>query len=137
VTDLLILPLLLGTALSTACTSAPRVVRGGSPPATAADGYRHEHRGMTLTYDAELGVYRVESLENHFFHRERFYRLFQGSWFAAPHVIGPWEPVQAFSVPDGLRPYGPQRDGLRPYGPQRDGPRPHGPQRDGLRRSIC
>lgn len=94
---------LVGAALVLGCSNRPAVVREGPPPTVAEDGYRHHHAGMTLIYEAELGVYRVGSLEDHFFHDGRFYRFFQGSWYAAPHVIGPWAPAPAAALPEALR----------------------------------
>ena len=100
--ELVIAVFLLGAVACGGSSRSP-VVRDGPPPAAPTDGHRHLHRGMTLTYDAGLGVYRVGSLEDHFFHEGLFYRFFQGSWYAAPHVIGPWQPTQASALPEALR----------------------------------
>ena len=87
--------------------STPGTGRGGPPPATAADGYRHDYRGMTPTYDESLGLYSVGTLEGHYFQGGSFYRRHRGVWYAAPHIIGPWEPVPAGSLPVMLRGIGP------------------------------
>ncbi len=82
-----------------ACSTPSRSGRGGPPPLSPAEGYRHDYRGMTLTYDEELGFYTVDGLGDHYFHDWSLYRLFQDSWYKAPHVIGPWEPAASPSVP--------------------------------------
>ncbi len=92
----------LGASLGSACAAPPQIEPSVPPPLSAAHGYHYDYRGMTLTYDAGLGVYAVGSLADHYFYRGKFYRQFEGSWYTAPHIIGPWEPAPVSSLPDGL-----------------------------------
>jgi hypothetical protein len=78
---------------------------GGPPPWAPAHGYRMKHAsGVTLVFDAGLGIYIVAELPGTYFQNERFYRkLANGSWGIAAWPNGPWSAVATNSLPPSLR----------------------------------
>ncbi|MES0371286.1 MAG: hypothetical protein ABUK11_03315 [Mariprofundaceae bacterium] len=61
-------------------------------PLTPSHGYRHHHHGITLVFDAFLGVYAVEGHSGIYFHGGRyFHRHSNGYWAYSSHFKGPWK----------------------------------------------
>ena len=84
---------------------APVVVHApGPPPHAPAHGYRQKHRqhDLELVFDSGFGVYVVVGWENHFFHQDRFYRLFDGHWEISTRIDGGWASIRAGDLPKGL-----------------------------------
>ncbi len=81
----------------------PAVRHPGPPPHAPAHGYRHKHHhhGVELVFDTHLGAYVVVGLEDHFFHRDHFYRLAHGFWYRSARLDGHWARV-THSLPPGL-----------------------------------
>jgi hypothetical protein len=61
-------------------------------PLAPAHGYRHHHNhGVTLVFDAGLGVYAVVGHPGIYFHNGRYYnRHARGHWIYGSHFRGPW-----------------------------------------------
>lgn len=87
-------------------TINPKVTakRAGPPPHAPAHGYRHKHRdGAELVYKSGIGVYVVVGHSEHYYYRDKYYRLENGSWEASLHIDGKWAPVPYKKLPPGLR----------------------------------
>lgn len=74
----------------------------GPPPWAPAHGYRHHHHGVSLVFDAGLGVYAVVGRPGIYFHHDHYLRLHAGGWEQAVRVGGPWLVIAAEKVPAGL-----------------------------------
>ncbi len=76
----------------------------GPPPHAPAHGYRHKHGdGVEMVYNSEIGVYVVVGHSEHYYYRDRYYRLNSGSWEVSLHIDGKWAPVSDKKIPPGLR----------------------------------
>jgi hypothetical protein len=101
--------------------------RGGPPPHAPAHGYRfrHQRTGVDLVFDSGLGVYVVVGYP-YYYHRERFFRYYDGVWQASLRVDGGWIVVADREVPETLYRARTQRNGKpgrgRGRGPGKAGP---------------
>ena len=59
--------------------------------------------GVTLVFDAEIGVYVVLGYHNRYFHEGSFLRVSEGVWESSATVAGPWRSYTEAWVPPGLR----------------------------------
>lgn len=87
-------------------TAAPEIAeqRTGPPPHAPAHGYRHKHAdGAELEYRSDLGVYVVIGRPDHYYYKDRYYRLNGGSWEASVDLSGTWAPAREKKLPSGLR----------------------------------
>ena len=76
----------------------------GPPPHAPAHGYRHKHRdGVELIYKSNIGVYVVVGYTEHYFHKDRYYRMNNGSWEVSRHISKGWSCVSGKKLPPGLR----------------------------------
>jgi hypothetical protein len=85
-------------------TTAPVVIsKPGPPPHAPAHGYRHKHhQGVEMVFDAELGVYVVVGRKDHFFYKDCFYRLVNGSWEMSVRIDAGWAGIASDHLPRGL-----------------------------------
>ncbi len=98
-------------ALGCAAAKAPEIAiqptpapRPGPPAHAPAHGYRRKHMsGVTLRFDAEIGVYIVLGYTNRYFHDGSFLRVSERAWEASATVAGPWRTYTEAWVPSGLR----------------------------------
>ncbi|MCH7548271.1 MAG: hypothetical protein IH969_01830 [Candidatus Krumholzibacteriota bacterium] len=76
----------------------------GPPPHAPAHGYRHKHSdGVTLVFQASLGVYVVSGHRDVYFHKDRYYRIYNGGFQTSKKVKGPWNKTSSKKVPKGLQ----------------------------------
>lgn len=76
----------------------------GPPPHAPAHGYRHRHSdGVELVYRSSIGVYVAVGYSEHYFHKDRYYRLVDGSWQVSFRIDKGWTPVPEKKLPPGLR----------------------------------
>ncbi len=76
----------------------------GPPPHAPAHGYRYKHRdGTELVYKSNIGVYVVVGHAEHYFYRDRYYRLNNASWEVSLNINKGWSPVSGKKLPPGLR----------------------------------
>jgi hypothetical protein len=76
----------------------------GPPPHAPAHGYRHKHPdGVVLVYQSNIGVYVASGHRDVYFHKDRYYRVRNGSWQISVHVEGPWKAIAPQKVPLGLQ----------------------------------
>lgn len=75
----------------------------GPPPHAPAHGYRHKHGNMVLMYDSGLRVYVVSGWTNHYFHKDRYYRVTKSGWQVTKKFGGSWKSVSTSKLPKGLR----------------------------------
>lgn len=76
----------------------------GPPPHAPAHGYRYKHRnGVEMVYDSNIGVYVVVGRTEHYYCRDKYYRLNGGSWEVSLDINGKWAPVSDKKLPPGLR----------------------------------
>jgi hypothetical protein len=68
---------------------------------TPANGYRYQHEdGVTLEFNARLGVYTVVESPKTYFSEGLFYRVGStGQCVVASHLDGPWRLVKDDEVP--------------------------------------
>jgi len=73
----------------------------GQPLDAPADGYRYQHEdGVTLEFNARLGVYTVVESPKTYFSEGLFYRVGStGQCVVAPHLDGPWRLAEEKEVP--------------------------------------
>ena len=48
-------------------------------------------------------MYLVSGHSNHFFYKDKYYRLHNSSWEASVHFDGPWKSVNEKKLPPGLK----------------------------------
>lgn len=76
----------------------------GPPPHAPAHGYRHKHRdGVEMIYNSDIGVYVVVGHAEHYYCRDKYYRLNNGSWEVSLDINGKWAPASNKKLPPGLR----------------------------------
>lgn len=76
----------------------------GPPPHAPAHGYRHKHSGGgELVYKSDIGVYVVVGYPDYYFHKDKYYRLNDGSWEVSLNIKKDWAPVSDKKLPSGLR----------------------------------
>ncbi len=76
----------------------------GPPPHAPAHGYRHKHPdGVELVYKSNIGVYVVVGYPEHYFLKDKYYRLNNGSWEVSFNIKREWAPVSDKKLPSGLR----------------------------------
>ncbi len=86
-------------------TDGQPVARVPGPPPHAhapAHGHRAKYRGADLSFDAQLGVYVVVGLENHFFADEHFFRRAKSGWEISLSLDGGWAGAVPTRLPPGL-----------------------------------
>jgi hypothetical protein len=73
----------------------------GPPLNAPAHGYRYQHEdGVTLEFNARLGVYTVVESPKTYFRDGLFYRIGStGQCVIAPHLDGPWRLAEEKEVP--------------------------------------
>ena len=55
--------------------------KNGPPPHAPAHGYRHKHSdGVELKYHADRSIYVVIGFEDHYFHKDDYFRCKDGAW---------------------------------------------------------
>ena len=81
---------------------APRGEVYGPPPHAPAPGYHQVYRGHDLRFDANLGVYVVVDLPNHYFFNDRYYRFHRGYWYYSRDLNGKWRHYKGRKLPPGL-----------------------------------
>lgn len=76
-------------------------LKQGPPLHAPAHGYRYQHEhGVTLEFDARLGVYTVVESPRTYFSDGLYYRVGStGQCVAAPHLDGPWRLAGEKEVP--------------------------------------
>jgi hypothetical protein len=78
--------------------------QNGPPPHAPAHGYRHKHHdGEELVYKSDIGVYVVVGYPEYFFHKDKYYRVKDGSWEISFNMNEKWTPVSEKKLPSGLR----------------------------------
>jgi len=76
----------------------------GPPPHAPAHGYRHKRPdGGELVYKSDIGVYVVVGYPDYYFHKDKYYRLNDGSWEVSFNIKREWAPVSGKKLPPGLR----------------------------------
>jgi hypothetical protein len=96
--------LLVAALAVTGCAHPRHEHKGGPPPWAPAHGYRHKHEnGVELVFDSKIGIYVVVGRPGHYFHRDRYYRSYDGRWQVSVAVSGPWNVVSVSKLPPGLR----------------------------------
>ena len=53
-------------------------------------------------YKSNIGVYAVVGYTEHYFHKDKYYRLNNGSWEVSFNINKEWAPVSEKKVPSGL-----------------------------------
>ena len=82
--------------------------KNGPPPHAPAHGYRHKHSdGVELEYHADRGIYVVIGFEDHYFHKDDYFRCKGGAWKKSKNVSGPWVEAPSSILPPGLPPLPP------------------------------
>ena len=76
--------------------------RNGPPPHAPAHGYRHKHRGHTLEYDHELGIYVVIGLVGHYFIDGLYYKKTKHGWFSSHDIDKGWKEYKKDVLPGKL-----------------------------------
>ena len=90
---------------------------GPPPPHAPAHGYRaRTHDGAEIVFDANLGVYVVVGMHDHYYYKNRYYRKHAGYWEHSGHMHGDWRSAERKHVPPRLRPQ--DEPGKKP-GPRR------------------
>jgi hypothetical protein len=91
------------------------VYRYNDPPNAPAHGHRHSYRrGLDLTYDAELGVYRAgDPTRDQFYYRGSFYRLNAGNWERRPNPDAPWRRTSGRELPRRMLRWGERQERTR------------------------
>jgi len=76
-------------------------LKQGSPQDAPAHGYRYQHEdGVTLEFNARLGIYTVVESPKTYFSEGLFYRVGStGQCVVAPHLDGPWRLTEEKEVP--------------------------------------
>ena len=75
---------------------------GGPPPHAPAHGYRRNHQGHDLVFDADLGVYAVVGLSSVWFLDGTYFRISGDHWEMSVGLGGPWRVAGARAVPGRL-----------------------------------
>jgi len=86
------------------CVAAP-AHRGSvyaPPPYAPAPGYHQMYRGHDIRYDANLGVYIVMDLPNHYYFDDNFYRYHSGRWYYSHDLEKHWRHYDGHKLPPGL-----------------------------------
>jgi len=111
----LVVALLISTGIAvSACSSSVRYTQAvdpeikkndtGPPPHAPAHGYRHKHPdGEKLVYKSDIGVYVVVGYPDYYFHKDKYYRLNNGSWEVSLNIKKNWALVSDKKLPSGLR----------------------------------
>lgn len=108
---LLCLPvLILGFLIFTACSDV-YIIEGsghgrgyGPPPHAPAHGYRAKtHDGVEIVFDADLNLYVVVGMRDHYYYKDRYYRRQDGHWEHSEHIHGDWKRAERKHLPPGLR----------------------------------
>lgn len=96
-----------------------RPVHAGPPRHAPAHGYRRRHvSGVSLEFNAPLGVYAVVGLPGVYFSDGVFLRITNGVWYRSDNPRRGWRYAEGYGVPPGLaRRYG---RGHRPRGHHRE-----------------
>ena len=76
--------------------------RNGPPPHAPAHGYRHKHRGHTLEYDHELGVYIVIGWVGHYFIDGIYYKKTDRGWYSSHDIDRSWNEYRKDVLPGKL-----------------------------------
>lgn len=99
----------------------PARVSAGPPPHAPAHGYRRRHpSGVSLEFNAPLGVYAVVGLPGIYFSDGVFLRISDGVWYRSDNPRRGWRYARGYGVPPGLaRRYG------RGHAPRRHRRREH------------
>jgi len=74
----------------------------GPPPHAPAHGYRYKFHDHDLIYDAELGVYVVIGLHNHYYFDGYFYRYDHDHWYYSHDIDRDWRDYRNGKLPPGL-----------------------------------
>ena len=74
----------------------------GPPPHAPAHGYRHKYLGHELVFDANLGVYVVVDLHDHYYHNDYFYRYDHDHWYYSHDNDRDWREYKNGKLPPGL-----------------------------------
>ena len=96
---------LAAAALAAAACVAPPARRGpeyAPPPRSPAPGYHQLYRGHDIRYDANLGVYVVLDLPNHYFYNDHYYRFHSGHWYYSRDLDEHWRRYDERKLPPGL-----------------------------------
>ena len=72
------------------------------PPRAPAPGYHQEYRGHDLRYDANLGVYVILDMPNHYFYHDNYYRYHRGRWYYSHDLKEHWRTYDERRLPPGL-----------------------------------
>lgn len=76
----------------------------GPPPHAPAHGYRHKHPdGEELVYKSDIDVYVVVGHQDYYFHKDKYYRVKNGSWEVSFNMKENWTLVSEKKLPPGLR----------------------------------
>jgi len=86
------------------CVAAPPPRdRGYAPPPYApAPGYHQIYRGHDIRYDANLGVYLIVDMPNHYFFNDNYYRYHEGRWYYSRDLEKHWRHYDERKLPPGL-----------------------------------
>ena len=74
----------------------------GPPPHAPAHGYRHKHRGHTLEYNYDLGVYVVVGLVAHYFIDGIYYKKTEHGWYSSHDIDKGWHEYTKDVLPGKL-----------------------------------
>lgn len=74
----------------------------GPPPHAPAHGYRQKHRGHTLEFNSDLGVYVVVGLVAHYFIDGIFYKKTEHGWFSSHDIDKGWNKYTKDILPGNL-----------------------------------
>lgn len=65
-------------------------------------GHHRRYQGYDLTYDADIGVYRINKRPGIYLYNDRYLRRHRGAWQSSNKLNGVWQPAERQQVPDGL-----------------------------------
>jgi hypothetical protein len=74
----------------------------GPPPHAPAHGYRNQHQGHVVRYDASLGVYVVLGLPNYYYNNNVYYRYDRDDWYYSHSLDRDWRHCDERNLPPGL-----------------------------------
>lgn len=76
----------------------------GPPPHAPAHGYRHNHQGHDLDYDAKIGAYIVINVPDTYFHNNMYIRLStDGRWMVSANLNNGWRVETGTEIPHRLK----------------------------------
>jgi predicted small secreted protein len=76
----------------------------GPPRHAPAHGYRHNHQGHDIVYDAKIGAYIVINIPDTYFHNNMYIRLStDGRWMVSANLNNGWRVESGTEIPHRLK----------------------------------